>query len=175
APFVGVLRERPKLVPNPAEVARVFDVALAELLEPNVYHQERWDLPGMGERPMHFFDVAGETVWGATARVLHDLLTLVTDSRRWPSSAPVPPPRPRIWRRTSSLPWPRVSAASRATRTASAPGCSRSPTARSASCDAGWAGAAPSPCPPTRWASGCRPATPRATPWPPSAPSRPSI
>ena len=80
APFVGVLRERPKLVPNPAEVARVFDVPLAELLEPDVYHQERWDLPGMGERPMHFFDVAGETVWGATARILHDLLILVTGS-----------------------------------------------------------------------------------------------
>src|SRR5437588_3367410 len=82
APFVGVLPGRPALVPNPAEVARAFDVALAELLEPDVYHQERWDLPGMGERPMHFFDVAGETVWGATARILHDLLTLVTDSLR---------------------------------------------------------------------------------------------
>ena len=35
----------------------------------------------MGERPMYFFDVAGETVWGATARILHDLLHLVTDGR----------------------------------------------------------------------------------------------
>jgi hypothetical protein len=34
----------------------------------------------MGERPMHFFAVADETVWGATARILHDLLTLVTGS-----------------------------------------------------------------------------------------------
>jgi 8-oxo-dGTP pyrophosphatase MutT (NUDIX family) len=82
APFVGVLPGRPALVPNPAEVARAFDVALAELLEPDVYHQERWELPGMGERPMHFFYVAGETVWGATARILHDLLTLVTGSLR---------------------------------------------------------------------------------------------
>jgi 8-oxo-dGTP pyrophosphatase MutT (NUDIX family) len=80
APFVGVLPGRPELVPNPAEVARAFDVAFAELLEPDVYHQERWDLPGMGERPIHFFDVAGETVWGATARILYDLLLLVTDS-----------------------------------------------------------------------------------------------
>jgi hypothetical protein len=36
----------------------------------------------MGERPMHFFTVAGETVWGATARILHDLLALVTSSLR---------------------------------------------------------------------------------------------
>jgi 8-oxo-dGTP pyrophosphatase MutT (NUDIX family) len=82
APFVGVLPARPTLVPNPGEVARVFDVSVAELMEPDVYHAERWDIPGMGERPMHFFDVAGETVWGATARILHDLLALVTGSLR---------------------------------------------------------------------------------------------
>src|SRR5437660_3291494 len=65
APFVGVLPERPVLTPNPAEVARVFDVAVAELMEPDAYHEERWDLPGMGEHPMHVFDVAGEPVCGA--------------------------------------------------------------------------------------------------------------
>src|SRR4051794_39476218 len=53
APFVGVLPERPVLTPNPGEVARIFDVAVAELMEPDVYHEERWELPGMGERPMH--------------------------------------------------------------------------------------------------------------------------
>jgi 8-oxo-dGTP pyrophosphatase MutT (NUDIX family) len=82
APFVGILPTRPTLVPNPAEVARVFDVTVAELMEPDVYHEERWDLPGMGDRPMHFFEVDGETVWGATARILHDLLVLVTGSLR---------------------------------------------------------------------------------------------
>jgi 8-oxo-dGTP pyrophosphatase MutT (NUDIX family) len=82
APFVGILRARPALVVNPAEVARAFDVAVGELMEPDAYHEERWDLPGMGDRPMHFFEVAGETVWGATARILHDLLVLVTGSLR---------------------------------------------------------------------------------------------
>ena len=82
APFVGLLPGRPALVPNPAEVARIFDVSVADLMEPDVYHEERWNIPGMGERPMHFFDVADETVWGATARILHDLLTLVTGSLR---------------------------------------------------------------------------------------------
>jgi 8-oxo-dGTP pyrophosphatase MutT (NUDIX family) len=81
APFVGVLaRGRPELVPNPGEVARVFDVAVADLLDPDVYREERWELPGMGERPMHFFEVAGETVWGATARILFELLALVTEA-----------------------------------------------------------------------------------------------
>jgi 8-oxo-dGTP pyrophosphatase MutT (NUDIX family) len=81
-PFVGVLPERPAMVANPGEVARIFDVAVGELMEPDVYHEERWDLPGMGDRPMHFFEIADETVWGATARILHDLLVLVTGSLR---------------------------------------------------------------------------------------------
>jgi 8-oxo-dGTP pyrophosphatase MutT (NUDIX family) len=78
SPFVGVLPQRPALVPNPGEVARVFDVSIANLLDPDVYHQEVWDLPGLRERPMHFFEVADETVWGATARILFDLLTLIS-------------------------------------------------------------------------------------------------
>jgi 8-oxo-dGTP pyrophosphatase MutT (NUDIX family) len=82
APFVGILPARPTLVPNPAEVARAFDVSIAELMGDDVYHEERWDLPGMGNRPMHFFDVADETVWGATARILYDLLAMVTGSLR---------------------------------------------------------------------------------------------
>ncbi len=82
APFVGLLPGRPTLVPNPGEVARTFDVSIAELFEPDVYHQERWDIPGIDDRAMHFFDVAQETVWGATARILYELLTLVTASLR---------------------------------------------------------------------------------------------
>jgi 8-oxo-dGTP pyrophosphatase MutT (NUDIX family) len=81
APFVGVLPGRPALVPNPAEVARIFDVSLAELLDDDVYREEHWDIPGLGERPMHFWELDGDTVWGATARILYDLLTLLTGTR----------------------------------------------------------------------------------------------
>ena len=81
APFVGVLPRRPELVPNPAEVARVFDVSLAELLDGDAYREEHWELPGLGERPMHFWELEGDTVWGATARILYDLLTLLTGTR----------------------------------------------------------------------------------------------
>lgn len=72
-PVVGVVDGRPALSPNPAEVARVFTVRLAELMSPPVYHQERWG-QGDASRVIHFFDLPGETVWGATARVLVDLL-----------------------------------------------------------------------------------------------------
>jgi 8-oxo-dGTP pyrophosphatase MutT (NUDIX family) len=76
-PFVGALVRRPRLSPNPAEVARIFDVSLAELATDEVYREERWDLPGQDDRPMHFFEVDDETVWGATARILTELLELV--------------------------------------------------------------------------------------------------
>lgn len=74
-PVVATLGSRPAVVANPAEVARVFDVGLADLAR--AYSEERWTEPGRGTFPMYLFEVATETVWGATARVLVDLLTLV--------------------------------------------------------------------------------------------------
>jgi 8-oxo-dGTP pyrophosphatase MutT (NUDIX family) len=78
-PFVGVLARRPLLHPNPAEVELAFDVSLAELMSDGVYRQEVWELPGVGWREMNFFDLVGDTVWGATARMLRELLELVIE------------------------------------------------------------------------------------------------
>lgn len=75
-PFVGVLPGRPVLHPNPAEVERAFDVSLAELVSDGVYHEELWELPGVGWRQMNFFHLTDDTIWGATARMLRELLEL---------------------------------------------------------------------------------------------------
>ena len=72
-PFVGLLAHRPALVPDPREVAAILDVALSELLDDGVYREERWDL-GLPDRAIHFFELPGETVWGATARILASFL-----------------------------------------------------------------------------------------------------
>ena len=77
-PYVGLLPARPHdLIPNPTEVDRVLHVALAELLDPEVYREERWDLFG-AERSIFFFELHGDTVWGATAAMLRQLLGLAT-------------------------------------------------------------------------------------------------
>ena len=76
APFVGFLADRPALRPNPHEVDRVFDVSLTELFQDDVFREERWEIWGE-ERPVFFFELFGDTVWGATARILYQLLTLV--------------------------------------------------------------------------------------------------
>jgi 8-oxo-dGTP pyrophosphatase MutT (NUDIX family) len=75
-PFVGVFPDRPQLYPSPAEVERAFDVSLAELVSDGVYREELWDIPGEGSRSISFFELMGDTVWGATAWILRDLLEL---------------------------------------------------------------------------------------------------
>ena len=83
-PFVGLLPERPVLVPHVREVDAVFDVAISELLRDDVFREERWEVPpdmlvGVGpDRAIHFFELAGETVWGATARILTGFLAHLT-------------------------------------------------------------------------------------------------
>ncbi len=80
-PVVATLPGRPDLVPSPAEVDRAFDASLADLAAS--FHEEWWSEPGLPRFAMYFFSVEEETVWGATARVLVDLLTRVlVDGRR---------------------------------------------------------------------------------------------
>ena len=76
-PFVAVLPGPPEVRPNPAEVERVFDVELSELADPEVYREEIWPIPGAGPRSMYLYELDGDTVWGATARMLTELLDLV--------------------------------------------------------------------------------------------------
>jgi 8-oxo-dGTP pyrophosphatase MutT (NUDIX family) len=76
-PYVGVLPERPRLHPNPDEVDAVLHVPLSELMHPETYRAERWGVPGL-DRPIHFFEIPGDTIWGATGSMLVDLLTRIT-------------------------------------------------------------------------------------------------
>ena len=83
-PVIAVLPGRPHLVASPHEVERVFDVALAELADPAIFHEERWQVPGRvipgspdNSFAVRFFEVSGEMIWGATARMLSELLSIV--------------------------------------------------------------------------------------------------
>lgn len=76
APFVGTLQGPPALRPDPREVERILHVPLDELLVDDVFREERWGPPSL-ERPVWFFEVEGDTIWGATAAILRDLLVRV--------------------------------------------------------------------------------------------------
>ena len=73
-PIVSVLDERPELQPRTGEVDRVLWTPVSDLVRPGTYRMERWGQPPM-DRPLHFFELDDETVWGATAHMLVDLLT----------------------------------------------------------------------------------------------------
>lgn len=79
-PFVGILAAPPVLRPNLDEVERAFTVPLAELYRSDCYHEELWEGPDGAERSVSFFDVIGDTVWGATGRMLCELLDHVWSS-----------------------------------------------------------------------------------------------
>ena len=78
APVVGTLPGVPTLHPSDAEVAAILHVPLSELTADGVFREERW---GSGEiaRPVYFFDLYGDTVWGATAAMLRQMLVLLLD------------------------------------------------------------------------------------------------
>ncbi|MGA2036654.1 MAG: CoA pyrophosphatase [Acidimicrobiales bacterium] len=78
-PVVGVLPSRPRLLANPSEVQRVFDVALAELASMEVFREERWVVSG-SSFPVWFFELDEDTICGATASILVELLRLVFEA-----------------------------------------------------------------------------------------------
>jgi 8-oxo-dGTP pyrophosphatase MutT (NUDIX family) len=73
-PIVAVLDERPQLMAQTAEVDRVLWTPLTEFSTPGTYRFERWG-GSRGGHALHFFELDDETVWGATAHMLVDLLT----------------------------------------------------------------------------------------------------
>ena len=85
-PVVGVVGARPSFSVDPSEVDRVFTVTLSHLLEPDNFREQRWwrqtsrRTDSDGAFRVHFYRVPGDLVWGATARIVTELLTLVTDS-----------------------------------------------------------------------------------------------
>lgn len=78
-PFVGTVAERPDLTPAPAEVESIRHVPLDELLRPDVWREELWPIEGR-ERAITFFELVGDTVWGATGAMLRQLLAVITAS-----------------------------------------------------------------------------------------------
>ncbi len=81
-PVVGALRARPTLTVQASEVDYAFDVALSALLADGAFREELWrrssELAGdTAFIPIYIFEVDGETIWGATARILAELCTLV--------------------------------------------------------------------------------------------------
>ena len=77
-PLVGRAPDR-EYVPDGREVAAAVPLPVAGLVERENYESERRSHPQYGDTRLHFFHVDGYTVWGATGRMVVQLLELATD------------------------------------------------------------------------------------------------
>ncbi len=75
-PVIGLLPEKPHVDLNPGEVDEALFVPLSELVLPEVFREERWGFAG-SDRPIYFFELFGDTVWGATAALLRQFLSVM--------------------------------------------------------------------------------------------------
>ena len=78
-PVIATLEGRPELKANPNEVEKILHIPLSELLLPEVYHEEVWELRDGQQRSIHFFELIGDTVWGATGSMIKQFLTIVLE------------------------------------------------------------------------------------------------
>jgi 8-oxo-dGTP pyrophosphatase MutT (NUDIX family) len=75
-PFVGVIRRPVTFQPDGQEIEKVLEVPVESLLDEGNFRVEEWERGGV-LHPVYFFDYHGETIWGATARILKGYLDLV--------------------------------------------------------------------------------------------------
>lgn len=75
-PVVARVDGVPTFTLQETEVARVFMTPLHDLAREDTYHNEWWSRP-QGDINIHFFELDDETVWGATGRILRQLLDVV--------------------------------------------------------------------------------------------------
>jgi 8-oxo-dGTP pyrophosphatase MutT (NUDIX family) len=79
-PFVGLVQEPVAWQPDGEEIEKVIEVPYAALVADGSFRVEWWERDGV-RRPVYFFDYHGETIWGATARILRHYLDLLEDVR----------------------------------------------------------------------------------------------
>ena len=75
-PFVAYSQTRPAFRPDPVEVAELMEVPLSLLLNPLTADQEEWLIRGHRVE-VPFYRIFGHKVWGATAMVLAELVTVL--------------------------------------------------------------------------------------------------
>jgi 8-oxo-dGTP pyrophosphatase MutT (NUDIX family) len=81
-PFVGLLTERPPITPNPVEIAEVLELEVGRLAA--VEREAGVDREGT-RSTWHAYEVDGNTVWGATGRIVHSFLEVLR-GRGWDGS-----------------------------------------------------------------------------------------
>ncbi|GAB3937892.1 NUDIX hydrolase [Larkinella terrae] len=75
-PVVGILPYRPDFYPDPREVEHVVEVSLDELMDETIVGENAIEVRGVAiDAP--FYQLQGFKVWGATAMMISELLTVI--------------------------------------------------------------------------------------------------
>jgi len=64
------------LCPNPREIEKVFEIPVGKFLDPRIFRKEdQIEFQGQSY-PVYYFSLPEVTVWGATAKILKQFLTI---------------------------------------------------------------------------------------------------
>jgi 8-oxo-dGTP pyrophosphatase MutT (NUDIX family) len=84
-PYVGLLDPSVELHPDAGEIAELLEIPVPDLLVPGLRRTEKRFYRG-AERDVYFYDVGRHTIWGATARILSNLLSVISGLPAWTGS-----------------------------------------------------------------------------------------
>jgi 8-oxo-dGTP pyrophosphatase MutT (NUDIX family) len=76
-PWVGLVTEPVTWRPDGVEIEQVIEVPWSALTDPGNFRIETWERDGVA-RPVYFYSWGGESIWGATARIVKHYLDIVT-------------------------------------------------------------------------------------------------
>lgn len=77
-PFLGIMDEAPDFSPDPVEVQKVIEIGLHKLLDETHVKRKPIMISLIGkEIETPYFDLEGQTIWGATAMILSELSELL--------------------------------------------------------------------------------------------------
>lgn len=75
-PYTGWYNGKPAWKPESTEVVFLFEADLSPFLDNSIIRQKPFDIRGE-KIDIRYFDYEGNVIWGATAMMLHELLTII--------------------------------------------------------------------------------------------------
>jgi 8-oxo-dGTP pyrophosphatase MutT (NUDIX family) len=75
-PVIGYINHKPDFYPDPREVDKVVEIPLSEITNPQIISRKVLNVRGV-EVDAPFYNIQEHTVWGATAMMISELLTII--------------------------------------------------------------------------------------------------
>jgi hypothetical protein len=79
---VGYVTRKPDFYPDPREVDKVIEISLDEINNPKIISRKTLIVRGV-EIETPFYDIKETTVWGATAMMISELLTILDSLEKY--------------------------------------------------------------------------------------------